>query len=99
MTRLHEHSLAMWVWKQAAPWVPEFQFVAQQSADPQWACSYCCLFKGQHVVTQLRCSGHYVSYVNSHGNWLFFDDEDVQLQDEAQVQTAYGSAQVLPAPQ
>ena len=35
-----------------------------------------------------------MSYVNSHGNWLFFDDEDVQLQDEAQVQTAYGSSQV-----
>ena len=40
------------------------------------------------------CAGHYVSYVNSHGHWLFFDDEDVVLQDERAVQTSYGSAQV-----
>ena len=49
------------------------------------------------ITVRLLRAGHYVSYVNSHGNWLFFDDEEVQLQSEANVQTSYGSAQVSKA--
>ncbi|KAK9815432.1 hypothetical protein WJX72_003636 [[Myrmecia] bisecta] len=35
--------------------------------------------------------GHYVSFVKSAGNWLFFDDENVELISEQMVQTAFGS--------
>ncbi|KAK9808564.1 hypothetical protein WJX73_009169 [Symbiochloris irregularis] len=37
--------------------------------------------------------GHYVSFVKSHGNWLYFDDENVELTDEETVQSAFGSTQ------
>ncbi|CAO2815517.1 unnamed protein product [Amaranthus hypochondriacus] len=37
--------------------------------------------------------GHYVSLVKSHNHWLFFDDENVDIIDEAAVQTFFGSAQ------
>ncbi|WOK97636.1 ubiquitin carboxyl-terminal hydrolase 3 [Canna indica] len=37
--------------------------------------------------------GHYVSLVKSHNHWLFFDDENVEMIDEATVQTFFGSAQ------
>lgn len=37
--------------------------------------------------------GHYVSLVKSHNHWLFFDDENVEMIDEAAVQTFFGSAQ------
>ncbi|KAJ0987342.1 hypothetical protein J5N97_005698 [Dioscorea zingiberensis] len=37
--------------------------------------------------------GHYVSLVKSHGHWLFFDDDNVDMIDESTVQTFFGSAQ------
>ncbi|KAJ3673748.1 hypothetical protein LUZ60_005740 [Juncus effusus] len=37
--------------------------------------------------------GHYVSLVKSHNHWLFFDDENVEIIDEGNVQTFFGSAQ------
>ena len=101
-TRLQSQSLSMLVWKPGSSMgLAVVLRHAQRSSALQCAfslCSHCWLVQGllslrYHSCT---CTGHYVSYVNSHGNWLFFDDEDVQLQDEAQVQTAYGSAQVLP---
>ena len=38
-------------------------------------------------------TGHYVSFVKSHDHWLFYDDENVELTDEAMVQSAFGSTQ------
>ncbi|KAK9845683.1 hypothetical protein WJX84_010743, partial [Apatococcus fuscideae] len=35
--------------------------------------------------------GHYISYVRSHNKWLLFDDENVEVMDEATVRTAFGS--------
>ncbi|KOO31730.1 hypothetical protein Ctob_005808 [Chrysochromulina tobinii] len=37
--------------------------------------------------------GHYVALVRSHQHWVCFDDVDVSLVDEAQVQTYFGSSQ------
>ena len=37
--------------------------------------------------------GHYVSVVKSHNNWLFFDDENVEMVDESAMQSFYGSSQ------
>lgn len=37
--------------------------------------------------------GHYVSFIKSHNNWLYFDDETVELIDETMVQSAFGSTQ------
>ncbi|KAK8950801.1 Ubiquitin carboxyl-terminal hydrolase 3 [Platanthera zijinensis] len=37
--------------------------------------------------------GHYISLVKSHNHWLFFDDENVEMMDESNVQTFFGSAQ------
>jgi ubiquitin carboxyl-terminal hydrolase 12/46 len=38
-------------------------------------------------------AGHYVTFVKSHGHWLFFDDEIVEPIAETVVQTAFGSTQ------
>ncbi|XP_072990895.1 ubiquitin carboxyl-terminal hydrolase 3-like isoform X4 [Typha latifolia] len=37
--------------------------------------------------------GHYVSLIKSHNHWLQFDDENVEMVDESNVQTFFGSAQ------
>ncbi len=37
--------------------------------------------------------GHYVALVRSHQHWLCFDDDDVSLVDEAQVQGYFGTVQ------
>ncbi|XP_020241110.1 ubiquitin carboxyl-terminal hydrolase 3-like isoform X2 [Asparagus officinalis] len=37
--------------------------------------------------------GHYVSLIKSHDHWLCFDDENVEMIDEAMMQTFFGSAQ------
>lgn len=37
--------------------------------------------------------GHYVSLVNSHDHWLYFDDESVDQIDESFVQSYFGSTQ------
>ena len=37
--------------------------------------------------------GHYVALVRSHQHWVCFDDVDVSLVDEAQVETYFGSSQ------
>ncbi|ONK74055.1 uncharacterized protein A4U43_C03F2320 [Asparagus officinalis] len=37
--------------------------------------------------------GHYVSLVKSHNHWLCFDDENVEMIDEAMMQSFFGSAQ------
>ena len=39
----------------------------------------------------LGFAGHYISYVRSHNKWLLFDDETVEVMDEATVRTAFGS--------
>ncbi|KAF0906480.1 hypothetical protein E2562_011472 [Oryza meyeriana var. granulata] len=36
--------------------------------------------------------GHYVSQIKSHGNWLSFDDDTVQISGESTLQTFYGSS-------
>ncbi|EEE57236.1 hypothetical protein OsJ_07224 [Oryza sativa Japonica Group] len=36
--------------------------------------------------------GHYVSQIKSHGNWLSFDDDTVQISEESTLQTFYGSS-------
>lgn len=36
-------------------------------------------------------AGHYVSFVKSHDNWLFFDDEQVEAIPESMVHAAFGS--------
>lgn len=35
--------------------------------------------------------GHYVSLIKSHGRWLLFDDECVEVKDESELQTVFGS--------
>mmetsp|Transcript_1105 Transcript_1105/g.2404 ORF Transcript_1105/g.2404 Transcript_1105/m.2404 type:complete len:354 (-) Transcript_1105:746-1807(-) len=37
--------------------------------------------------------GHYVSLIKSHGNWLYFDDDNVESITESQVQSTFGSTQ------
>jgi ubiquitin carboxyl-terminal hydrolase 12/46 len=37
--------------------------------------------------------GHYVALVNSHGHWLYFDDDSVDQIEESFVQSYFGSAQ------
>mmetsp|Transcript_7748 Transcript_7748/g.14597 ORF Transcript_7748/g.14597 Transcript_7748/m.14597 type:complete len:353 (-) Transcript_7748:250-1308(-) len=37
--------------------------------------------------------GHYVSLVNCHNHWLYFDDDSVDQIDESYVQSYFGSAQ------
>ena len=36
--------------------------------------------------------GHYISLVRSHKHWLLFDDESVELIDEANIQSCFGSS-------
>jgi len=36
--------------------------------------------------------GHYVSLVRSHHHWLLFDDDTVELVEEASIQSCFGSA-------
>ncbi|KAF3338331.1 ubiquitin carboxyl-terminal hydrolase 4 [Carex littledalei] len=40
--------------------------------------------------------GHYISLIKSHSNWLFFDDEAVDMVDESNLATFFGSAQEYP---
>jgi ubiquitin carboxyl-terminal hydrolase 12/46 len=40
--------------------------------------------------------GHYISLIKSHSNWLFFDDETVDMVDESNLTTFFGSAQEYP---
>lgn len=35
--------------------------------------------------------GHYVSLIKSHGRWLLFDDDCVEVKDESELQTVFGS--------
>uniref|UniRef100_A0A0D9VHF0 Ubiquitin carboxyl-terminal hydrolase n=1 Tax=Leersia perrieri TaxID=77586 RepID=A0A0D9VHF0_9ORYZ len=35
--------------------------------------------------------GHYVTQIKSHGNWLSFDDDTVQISEESTLQAFYGS--------
>mmetsp|Transcript_4642 Transcript_4642/g.8008 ORF Transcript_4642/g.8008 Transcript_4642/m.8008 type:complete len:352 (-) Transcript_4642:104-1159(-) len=37
--------------------------------------------------------GHYISLIKSFNQWVFFDDENVELITESQVQTTFGSTQ------
>ncbi|MEW5306345.1 MAG: hypothetical protein WDW36_008814 [Sanguina aurantia] len=37
--------------------------------------------------------GHYVSLIKSHDNWLFFDDDSVDMITESQVHSTFGSTQ------
>lgn len=37
--------------------------------------------------------GHYVCTVKSHGHWLYFDDENVEMIDESMMHNFFGSAQ------
>mmetsp|Transcript_27988 Transcript_27988/g.46941 ORF Transcript_27988/g.46941 Transcript_27988/m.46941 type:complete len:439 (+) Transcript_27988:46-1362(+) len=37
--------------------------------------------------------GHYISIVRSHNHWLVFDDDNVELIEEQNVQTVFGSLQ------
>lgn len=47
---------------------------------------------GQLAIRELVPSaGHYVSFIKSHGRWLFFDDEQVEAIHESAVQMAFGS--------
>ena len=36
--------------------------------------------------------GHYISLVRSHTHWLLFDDDSVELIDEANIQSCFGSS-------
>ncbi|KAG0470305.1 hypothetical protein HPP92_016469 [Vanilla planifolia] len=40
--------------------------------------------------------GHYISLVKSHDHWFIFDDENVDMMDESNLQTYFGSAQEYP---
>jgi len=37
--------------------------------------------------------GHYVSIIKNHNNWLIFDDDGVQLIDEAGIHSCFGTTQ------
>ncbi|KAJ4794148.1 Ubiquitin carboxyl-terminal hydrolase 3-like protein [Rhynchospora pubera] len=40
--------------------------------------------------------GHYISLIKSHSNWLFFDDETVDMVDESNLTNVFGSVQEYP---